>query len=144
MPVRSFACEECEMEWDQLVGINETIDVCPNCGSSKVEKQITGAPVLRKGEESWNARKGKWETSKAVTDRHSTQMDVGYRPIEESRVKEFDNVYPTAVYGEYEDRVSVLQKVDYDPKEIKDKTKEWEKKMEGKGATVGVIKPKSK
>lgn len=140
MPIRSFACEECEMEWDQLIGMNESVDTCPNCGTQKVKTQITAAPNLRMADEEWNPRDKKWETKKGMTDRHATQMDVGYKPIESSRIKEFDNVYPTAVYGEYEKSVSVIQKVDYDPKEIKKKTKEWIKKQEGKGATVSVKK----
>jgi len=140
MPIRSYACENCEMEWDQMIGMNEKVDLCPNCGSMKVSQQITSAPNLRMGEEEWNPRSKKWETSKAITDRHATQMDVGYKPIESSHIKEFDEVYPTKVYGEYEKKVSVLQKVDYDPKEIKSKSKEWAKKQEGKGATVSVKK----
>ena len=144
MPVRSFACESCEMEWDQLVGLNEEVNVCPNCGADKVKQTITGAPQIRSSEPWYNTQTNKWERDDPLSTKHSTQMDIGYKPIESSRVKEFDNLYPVPVYGEYEKSVSVLQKVDYDPKEIKRKGVEFQKKMDAKGATVSVPKTPKK
>jgi len=136
MPIRSYECPACEFQWDEMLGINEDATICPDCGNQEEMKRIiTGAPQIRVAESTWNHKKGKWEQEKVLSDRHATQMDVGYKPIEESRVKG-DMGMPIPVYNEYEKSVSVLKKVDYDPKEEKRKTQEAIKKEQSKGSTV--------
>ena len=45
MPIYEFACESCGHRFEELVGSHvglETADVsCPECGSSKVERQLS-------------------------------------------------------------------------------------------------------
>ena len=62
-------------------------------------------------------------------------MDIGYKPIESSRVKG-DMGLPTPVYQEWENQVQVLSKTDYDPKEEKRKTQENIDKENRKGPTI--------
>ena len=136
MPIRSYGCSECDYQWDQLVSINEDADTCPNCGNTKdIEKLITGTPALRTAPKEWDKNAGKWKQKRAITDRNSTQMDVGYKPIESSRVKD-DMGMPIPVYTEWEKQAKVIKKVEFDEREEKVKEKERVKKEQGNGSIV--------
>jgi len=136
MPIKSYECPGCEYQWDELVNPNEDAHICPDCGNQEdITSIIRNAPVIRTTESVWNKKKGKWENEKTFSDRHATQMDIGYKPIESSRVKG-DMGLPTPVYQEWENQVQVLSKTDYDPKEEKRKTQENIDKENRKGSTV--------
>ena len=47
MPLRSFGCEDCEFEWDELVPMDGTAETCPNCGKTNIKTMITSAPAVR-------------------------------------------------------------------------------------------------
>ena len=65
-----------------------------------------------------------------LSDRHATEMTVGYAPKEETAIKIPGS--DLKHYAEYEKSVSVLHKEDYDPRERKYKNKkEMEKIMKG-------------
>lgn len=148
MPIKSYECPSCEYQWDELVSPNENANICPDCGNQEDMKSIIrGAPAIRVAESTYNKKTGKWENEKVLSTRHATQMDIGYKPIESSRVKG-DMGLPTPVYQEWEKNVQVLKKVDYDPKEETRKTKEYIDKENKKGSTVilgsGISKSKTK
>tara|TARA_B100002019_G_scaffold280705_1_gene283928 strand:- start:1391 stop:1819 length:429 start_codon:yes stop_codon:yes gene_type:complete len=130
MPLRSFGCEECEFEWDELVPMEGTAESCPNCGATKIKQMITGAPAVRKPEYEWSSHDKKEVQIKTLGDRHATEMTVGYAPKEDTAF----NAPGSNIthYREYEKSVSVLHKEDYDPRERKYKEKkEIEKIMKG-------------
>lgn len=136
MPVRSYGCPKCEYQWDQLVGVNDDADTCPNCGCKEdIKKLITGTPSLRTAPREWDKKENKWKQKNAITDRHSTQLDFGYKPIEKSRVKD-DMGMPVPVYTEWEKEAKIIKKVEFDTREEEIKEKERVKKEQGKGSTI--------
>lgn len=42
MPTYAFVCGDCGEKFEELVGMGKTAP-CPQCGSKKVEKQVTAA-----------------------------------------------------------------------------------------------------
>lgn len=136
MPIRSYNCSKCSFDWDQLVEINEDASTCPNCGTNEgIEKRITGTPSLRSAPKTWDKKENKWVQGKAITDRNSTQLDFGYKPIEKSRVKG-DLGLPVPVYTEWEKQAKIIKKVEFDEREEKIKEKERIKKEQSKGSIV--------
>lgn len=49
MPLYGFICEECSEEFEELVISASRIDevVCPNCESSKVERQLSLVAAMK-------------------------------------------------------------------------------------------------
>ncbi len=130
MPLRSFGCEDCEFEWDELVPMDGTAETCPNCGKTNIKTMIISAPVVRSTEYEWSSHDKKEIQVKTLSDRHATEMTVGYAPKEDTAIKIPGS--DIQHYAEYEKSVSVLHKEDYDPRERNYKQKkEIEKIMKG-------------
>ena len=41
MPIYEFVCMECESHFEELVGMNAADPACPDCGASKVARQLS-------------------------------------------------------------------------------------------------------
>jgi len=48
MPIYKFKCPECG-EFDELLSMDETLEVCPKCGSEEIKKIFTTANVHYNG-----------------------------------------------------------------------------------------------
>jgi putative FmdB family regulatory protein len=41
MPIYEFVCMECESHFEELVGMNAADPACPDCGASRVARQLS-------------------------------------------------------------------------------------------------------
>jgi putative FmdB family regulatory protein len=50
MPTYEYLCTRCRNEWEEIQKISEkAIEVCPKCGKSTAQRQISGGNFILKG-----------------------------------------------------------------------------------------------
>ena len=45
MPIYEFVCMKCESHFEELVGVSAADPPCPDCGASKVARQLSSVPL---------------------------------------------------------------------------------------------------